>query len=110
MGSKATALTNLVLIAASKLGYRLFKNPRGFDRERKVKYGLGANGSSDLIGYQIFTITPEWVGEKVAVFTAFEIKTENDSERKNQETFINTVIKDGGIAGFIRSVDDLKNH
>ena len=41
---------------------------------RPIHFGLCV-GSSDLIGFKTVTITPEMVGQKLAVFLAVEVKT-----------------------------------
>jgi len=69
----ATSETNLmrqIMLAVSKLkNVRIFRNNTGFDATNKVRYGLVV-GSSDLIGWQTVTITPDMVGKQVAVFVA----------------------------------------
>lgn len=68
---------------------------------RPLKAGL-CEGSSDLIGWTSKTITPEMVGETVAVFTAIEVKTATGRASKEQINFIRAVIDSGGIAGIAR--------
>lgn len=89
-------------------GHRLWRNNRGLFYTmagQKVRAGLEAGGSSDLIGYTTIEITPEMVGKKIAVFTAVEMKRKtwkkptSDTE-KQQATFIEHVSKNGGIAFF----------
>ncbi|MGB4499394.1 MAG: VRR-NUC domain-containing protein [Methylococcaceae bacterium] len=63
-------------------------------------------GSSDLIGFQSVTITPEMVGQKVAIFTAIEVKTETGKVSPAQTKFVEMVRKFGGIGAVVRSVDD----
>lgn len=87
---------------------RLMRNNCGglYDRTGAfVRYGLGV-GTSDLIGFKTITITPEMVGQKVAVFTAIEVKSERGRVRPKQQQFIAVVRKAGGIAGIARSEDD----
>ena len=49
----------------------------GEKRDKPVRYGL-EKGSADLIGYTSVVITPEMVGQKVAIFTSIEDKSEKD--------------------------------
>lgn len=66
-------------------------------------------GASDLIGWTTVTITPDMVGQKVAVFTAGEAKPRRrGTASEEQERFINQVLADGGIAGVVRSPTDVR--
>ena len=68
-------------------------------------YGL-ATGASDIIGYKRIIITPEMVGQSVAVFMALEVKTPSGSASPEQKSFIATVQRFGGIGAFVRSVEE----
>ena len=70
-----------------------------------VRYGLQP-GSSDLIGWRTVTITPEMVGQQVAVFTSIEVKTPTGRLRPEQKLWLSAVQAAGGIAGVARSVED----
>jgi hypothetical protein len=97
-----------IRIACSNGGTRLFRNNTGTLRDqygRPVSFGL-ARGSSDLIGYRTITITPEMVGQQVAVFTSIEVKTATGRLRPEQRAWLETVQAAGGIAGVARSVED----
>ncbi|MGE0521270.1 MAG: VRR-NUC domain-containing protein [Reyranella sp.] len=61
-------------------------------------------GSSDIVGWQSVEVTPEMVGSKLAVFTAIEVKKPRGDRREEQVAFVAAVRKDGGRAGFARSV------
>jgi hypothetical protein len=85
------------------------KNP---SRRQWIEYGLEV-GSSDLIGYITKEITPDMVGKKVAIFTACEVKKEDwkpsmdkKKHHEDQENFIRCINLDGGIAAFVRSVEE----
>ena len=87
---------------------RLFRNNTGTLRDqhgRPVTFGL-AKGSADLIGWTTRTITPEMVGQQVAVFTSLEVKTERGRVRSEQQQWLAAVQAAGGIAGVVRSVED----
>lgn len=88
-----------------------------------VRFGLGNISkehndrikSSDLIGFTKITITPDMVGQTVAIFTAVECKDEVWKETKKfdareiaQSNFIEWVKANGGLAGFANNIDMLK--
>lgn len=59
-------------------------------------------GTPDLIGWTQIEITPEMVGQRVAVFTGIELKTEKVRVTKEQENFRRIIEESGGIAKIIR--------
>jgi hypothetical protein len=76
-----------IRIACSTGATRLFRNNTGTLRDqhgRPVQFGL-ARGSADLIGYRTITITPEMVGQQVAVFLSIEVKTPTGRIRPEQQ-------------------------
>jgi hypothetical protein len=70
--------------------------------------GLGVNGSSDLVGFTRVKITQDMVGKILPIFTVMEVKTENDTLKPDQKTFIDVVKGAGGLAGVARSPEDAK--
>jgi hypothetical protein len=97
-----------IRIACSRGQTRLFRNNTGTLRDqhgRPVSFGL-CKGSADLIGYRTITITPDMVGQQVAVFTSIEVKTATGRMRPEQQAWLDTVQAAGGIAGVARSVED----
>ena len=97
-----------IRLACSKGDCRLFRNNTGslLDKNgRPVQFGL-CKGSADLIGYRSITITPEMVGQQVAVFLSIEVKTPTGRIRPEQQAWMETVQAAGGIAGVARSVED----
>ena len=88
---------------------RLFRNQVGSLPDprtgRLVTFGL-ARGSADLIGWRTVTVTPEMVGQQLAVFTSIEVKTPTGRIRPEQHAWQRTVSAAGGIAGIARSVQD----
>jgi hypothetical protein len=89
---------------------RLFRNNTGTLRDqhgRPVSFGL-CKGSADLIGWTTRTITPEMVGQQVAVFTSIEVKAASGRLRPEQRQWLDAVQAAGGIGGVARSVDDAK--
>ena len=87
---------------------RLYRNNCGVLRDQRgvpVRYGLQP-GSADLIGWRTITITPEMVGQQVAVFTSIEVKSATGRLRPEQRQWMEAVQAAGGIAGVARSVED----
>ena len=74
---------------------------------RRINFGL-APGSSDLIGLQSVVITPDMVGQRVAVFCAVEVKSKTGRATEEQTNFIDTVIRLGGRAGIARNENDAR--
>jgi hypothetical protein len=73
---------------------------------RWVQFGVASPGGSDLIGYRSITITPDMVGQKVAVFAAIEVKTATGKATPAQQHFIDHIRQAGGIAAIIRSAEE----
>lgn len=116
-------------MAATNLGARLFRNNTGTgwvgkttsvtragnyyceagDKivrdARPLDAGL-CKGSADLIGWMSIEITPEMVGQRIAVFTAIEAKTGRTRTSTEQANFIQQVQKAGGNAGILRDNTD----
>jgi hypothetical protein len=97
------------LAVGTRADLRLFRNNTGTLPDprtgRPVQFGL-ARGSADLIGWRTITITPEMVGQRVAVFTSIEVKTITGHLTPAQQAWMGTVRTAGGIAGVARSVRD----
>lgn len=101
---------------ACQLGFRLFRNNSGALLDKRgipVRFGLANESkamnlklkSSDLIG----------IYRKTGQFTAFECKEPDwkytGTEREvAQKAFIDLVLKDGGIAAFIKDPEELLNY
>ena len=99
-----------IRLAISKGDCRVFRNNTGTLRDqhgRPVQFGL-CKGSADLIGWTTRTVTPEMVGQQVAVFTSIEVKTPTGRLRPEQQQWLDAVQAAGGIAGIARSVEDAK--
>jgi len=76
----------------------LLRNARPFNT------GLPA-GFPDTFGCQELVITPEMVGQKVAVFWGIEIK-DLSSASQAQSNFINALLMSGGKGGIARSPEE----
>lgn len=72
---------------------------------RMVTAGL-CPGSSDLIGWRTVKVTPDMVGQELAVFTAIEVKSPRGRVTEKQERFLKAVRQAGGFAVVARSVAD----
>ena len=97
-----------IRIACSTGDTRLFRNNTGTLKDqhgRPVQFGL-CKGSADLIGYRTVTITPDMVGQQVAVFLSIEVKTPTGRIRPEQQQWLEKIQAAGGIAGVARSVED----
>ena len=115
-------LINPILLRASEMGARLFRQNTGMawvgnvirnghqvvvTEARPFHAGLCV-GSSDIIGITPVLITQDMVGKTVGIFTAYEAKTGKLTASKDQEKFIAMVRRLGGIAKVVRSPDDIE--
>lgn len=124
MSKTETEVQNEVLLQASKLGWRLFRNNVGVAYRQDgvpIRYGLANNSkqmnqilkSSDLIGIKPTLITPDMVGQTIGVFTAIECKRGDwkrgtTKREEAQNNFIGLVISLGGHASFCNDSESLK--
>jgi hypothetical protein len=110
MSANETHLQQEIRLAlGTRPDLRLYRNNCGSLPDprtgRLVTFGL-ARGSADLIGWRTVTITPEMVGQQVAVFTSIEVKTPTGRLAPLQANWLDAVQNAGGIAGVARSVED----
>lgn len=115
--SSEGAVQVLVRLKASKAGMRLWRNNVGAFKAPEgmwVRYGLCNESklmnsrikSSDLVGINSVTITPDMVGRVIGQFVAREVKHStwkfkpNDPHTKAQKKFIDIVNQMGGDASF----------
>lgn len=116
-------IQNTILLAASELGYTLWRNNVGtgwagsgttrrsdgaviVHNARPLNAGL-CKGSSDLIGLKPVVITADMIGTTLAQFVALEVKAQHGRVSTHQQMFIDFVRKSGGIARVIRSVEEM---
>jgi hypothetical protein len=108
--SEAAVLPKIRL-ALSRAGAVMFRNNIGLawygeKRDQPVKYGLG-EGTGDLIGWVTVEVTPDMVGQRLAVFSSIEVKRPiGGRATKEQENFILVVRAAGGYAGVARSPEE----
>lgn len=112
------------LAYAAKGGVKLWRNNSGAFKDatgRVVRYGLGNESpaiskvlkSADLIGWRTVTITPDMIGQQVAVFLSIECKREGwkpsdtDERETAQRRWANEVNRAGGEARFISDADEV---
>jgi hypothetical protein len=121
MSTEAHDLHRRILLACGKGDTRLFRNNTGqgwvgeasrwadglvvIKHARPFHAGL-CQGSSDLIGWRSVVVTPDMVGQTVAVFVAIEAKTGSGRPSEAQRLFLAAVKGAGGIAGIARSPED----
>ena len=96
-GMKESEIMKAIMIEASRLGARLFRNNVGVLRDNRgnyIRYGL-CPGSSDLVGW-----TPE------GRFLAVEIKRPGKYPTPMQEAFLQAISQSGGRAFVAHSLDE----
>lgn len=134
MAQAETNIVNTIMMDVSKDGARVFRNVRGgfypiaaikpiiaaimaknlsillalVKTLRPLQAGLVIPGASDLIGFTPVIITQEMVGQKIAVFTAIEVKTDTGVVSPDQEKFIRVVLENGGYSGVARNSEMAK--
>lgn len=111
--NEAATLAEIRLALGREPDARLFRNQTGALRDqtgRLVRFGLH-KGSSDLIGWRTITVGPEHVGQRLAIFTAIEVKAPGGRHpvTEEQETFIRAVLNAGGLAGVARNPDQARH-
>ena len=110
MANAETDLQQRIRLAlGTRPDLRIFRNQVGQLPDprtgRPVQFGL-ARGSADLIGWRTVTVTPEMVGQQIAVFTSIEVKTPTGRLTPAQAAWLNSVTVSGGIAGVARNLAD----
>lgn len=80
-------------------------NKRLITGSRTFNTGLPP-GFADLFGFVPVTITPDMVGQVVAVFVAMEVKDETKKPSDKQKNFLKAVNDNGGRSGVVRSAED----
>jgi len=113
MANAETTLQQQIRLAVgSRSDLRLFRNQVGSLPDprtgRLVTFGL-ARGSADLIGWRTVTVTPDMIGQRIAVFTSIEVKTATGRLRPEQQAWLGVVRGAGGVAGVARSVSDAED-
>lgn len=110
MANAETTLQQQIRLAlGTRPDLRLFRNQVGQLPDprtgRPVQFGL-ARGSADLIGWRTIVVTPDMVGQRIAVFASLEVKTPTGRLTPAQQSWLGAVRSAGGLAGVARSVQD----
>ena len=95
---KESNLHRAIMLAASRAGHRLFRNNVGALKDGRgvwVRYGVGGNGGSDLIG---------WTRD--GRFVAIEVKVEKGKPTEQQLAFVEAAKSMGCVAGVVWSVEE----
>lgn len=125
MFDSESEIQQLIQAEAAKYGCILMRNNSGALKDkdgRPVVFGLGNTStkrmklikSPDLVGPHSIIITPQMVGQRIAVMAAVECKrpgwrfNPNDAHERAQEAWLNWLRGAGGFAGFAQSIDDVK--
>jgi len=101
------AILRRILLVCSSGATRLWRNQVGqyeLKDGRILRSGL-CKGSSDLIGYRTVEVTPDMIGQRIAVFVALEVKDKGRLTAE-QAQFLRVVAEAGGIAAEVRSPED----
>jgi hypothetical protein len=110
--AETTLQQQIRLALGTRPDLRLYRNNCGSLPDprtgRLVTFGL-AKGSADLIGWRTVTVTPDMVGQRLAVFTSIEVKTSTGRLRPEQQAWLGVVRSAGGVAGVVRSVSDAED-
>jgi len=117
------AITQEVLLAAAAQNITLWRNNVGAlpdNKGRYIRYGLCNDSpamnrqfkSSDLIGITPVIITPDMIGQRVGVFTSYEVKKQhwkwNNTVREvAQANWLQLIVDNGGIAAFVNDPIDI---
>ena len=117
-----SVLMRQCLMELSRRGARVFRNNTAMGWAGQIvdrtgpylrllnAYPLHAGlciGSSDVIGWMPITVTPEMVGKTVGLFLACECKSAGEKPTENQAIFLRNVREAGGVAIWLRDVDEL---
>jgi hypothetical protein len=110
---------SLIRMEAPRYRMQLFRNNVG--GQGRLRWGLANDSekqnkllkSADLIGWTTVTVTPDMIGQDVAIFTSIECKEEDwsfgkDIEREEaQLNWLELVVAGGGKAMFATRPGDL---
>ena len=111
-GASERDVLKLLQDAAALMGVTLLRNNVGALQDRYgrwVTYGVGGIGWPDMIGFQTVTVTPEMVGQRIAIFVGVEAKRERGGVvNERQARVLERLRQAGARAGVARSVDDLQ--
>lgn len=106
----------------SRADVRIFRNNTGiaWAGDVKLKFADGSiilanarpfhgglfKGSADLIGWTSRVVTEADLGKPSGRFVSLEVKTETGRPTPEQHAWLDAVLRAGGIAGIVRSVQE----
>lgn len=73
---------------------------------RHIHFGIPGVGGSDLLGLKSVVITPDMIGQRLAIFAAIEGKSASGRAGPRQLTFLNQLSNLGCLTGIARSIED----
>ena len=108
MRNEETNIMNKIMLAMSKKGWLVWRNQVGLFKTLDGRtVNIGIKGSSDLMAVKPTVITPEMVGQTLAVFVAVEVKTATGRQSEPQKKWQKAVEKLGVKYILARSEDDI---
>lgn len=109
MRNPETNIMNKIMLTMSKKGYLIWRNQVGLFKTLDGRtVNIGIKGSSDLMAIKPTVITPEMVGQTLAVFVAVEVKTATGRQSEPQKKWQKAVEKLGVKYILARSEDDIE--
>jgi len=103
-----TKIQNKIMMDMSKKGYLVWRNQVGLFKTMDGRtVNIGIKGSSDLMAVKPTVITPDMVGQTVAVFVAVEVKTATGRQSEPQKKWQKAVEKLGVKYIIARCEDDI---
>lgn len=108
MRNPETNIMNKIMLAMSKKGYLIWRNQVGLFKTLDGRtVNIGIKGSSDLMAIKPTVITPDMVGQTLAVFVAVEVKTATGRQSEPQKKWQKAVEKLGVKYILARSENDI---
>lgn len=108
MQNPETKVQNRIMMDMSEKGYLVWRNQVGLFKTLDGRtVNIGIKGSSDLMAVKPTVITPEMVGQTLAVFVAVEVKTATGRQSEPQKKWQKAVEKLGVKYILARSEDDI---
>lgn len=109
MRNQETNIMNKIMLAMSKKGFMVWRNNVGvFKTNDGRTVNIGVKGSSDLMAVKPTVITPDMVGQTLAVFVAVEVKTATGRQSEPQKKWQAAVEKLGVEYILARSEQDIE--
>lgn len=109
MQNPETKIQNRIMMDMSEKGYLVWRNQVGLFKTLDGRtVNIGIKGSSDLMAVKPTVITPEMVGQTLAVFVAVEVKTATGRQSEPQKKWQKAVEKLGVKYILARSEDDIE--